>query len=270
MAREIIDGKKTTIEIPSRNPSVEFDRLQMYFAKPYVIDLDGVKGKVTIYQPTIGDIMNIGEKKFYSTLNVFVTNTTSYRVMLWDSGLDWNVVSDFELFMILIRQTDPDVIKLIFHDLDFRKFVPTLSGDNKKILYDAEDEIEITEMVYFHISQYLRAVFQIYPKEQICKNETMKQWYINSDKRVVHSIESLGKKDSSDTSMLAVISACVNHPGFKYNLKELTDVGVCQFYDSVKRLQIYESSTALMKGMYSGFMDSSKVKSEEYNFMREI
>lgn len=70
--------------------------------------------------------------------------------------------------------------------------------------------------------------------------------------------------------MKTIVSSLVNHPGFKYKLKELKEVGVAEFYDSVKRLQIYEQSTALMKGMYSGFIDGSKIKPEDYNFMREI
>jgi hypothetical protein len=69
--------------------------------------------------------------------------------------------------------------------------------------------------------------------------------------------------------MRSIISACVNHPGFKYKLDELKQVGVCEFYDSVKRLQVYEASTALLKGMYSGMIDSSKINPDEYNFMRD-
>ncbi len=70
--------------------------------------------------------------------------------------------------------------------------------------------------------------------------------------------------------MRTIISALVNHPGFKYKLSELKEVNVAEFYDSVKRLQVYEQSTALLKGMYSGMIDGSKIKSEDYNFMREI
>ena len=70
--------------------------------------------------------------------------------------------------------------------------------------------------------------------------------------------------------MKSIISSLINHPGFKYKLKELKEVGVAEFYDYVKRLQVYEQSTALMKGMYSGFVDSSKLKPDDYNFMREI
>ena len=40
--------------------------------------------------------------------------------------------------------------------------------------------------------------------------------------------------------------------------------------DSVQRLQIYESTHALMSGMYSGFCDTSKISKEQFNFMREI
>ena len=70
--------------------------------------------------------------------------------------------------------------------------------------------------------------------------------------------------------MKSIISAMVNHPGFKYKLKELKEVGVAEFYDSARRLPVYEQSTALLKGMFSGFVDGSKIKPEEYNFMRDI
>lgn len=40
--------------------------------------------------------------------------------------------------------------------------------------------------------------------------------------------------------------------------------------DSVQRLQIYESTCALMSGMYSGMCDMSKVPKEQFNFMREL
>jgi len=62
----------------------------------------------------------------------------------------------------------------------------------------------------------------------------------------------------------------VNHPGFKYKLQELREVGVCEFYDSVQRLQIYESATAVMKGMFSGMVDSSKIKPDQYNWMKQF
>ena len=41
--------------------------------------------------------------------------------------------------------------------------------------------------------------------------------------------------------------------------------------DSIRRLQVYESTTSLMKGMYSGFVDTSKLKlDKELNWARNI
>lgn len=273
-----------------RNPKVEFDMLKMYFGRPYVIDLESVYGKITVYSPTIGDIVDIGETKFYQTLSIFTGNTTQYRVMLWDIGIDWNEISDFQLFAMLYQQIDPDVSKLLFGDLDFKKFQPLLkkmpkkedsaeeqSGEDKAndeelILWNDEDQVEINAEVHNHFSQYLRAVFNSAPEEKITNNATLKQWYINKDKRALERAREEEIKNGSrkTTSIQPIISACINHPGFKYNLKELNEVGVMEFYDSVSRLQIYEQSTALMKGMYSGFISAKDIKPEDYNFMREI
>lgn len=262
----------------ARNPTIEFDRLQMYFGKPYVIDCEDAVGTVTVYEPTIGDIVNLGEKRFYQTLGIFTCYTTQYRVLLWETGIDWNTFPDFHLFVMFYKQIDPEVSKLIFGDLDFQKFEPLLKRksiedeDGELVLWDNEDEIEINQNVHNHFSQYLRAMFNVPFEEKITHSETMKQWYVNKDKRDMERRKQLEKEGKADkgVSIMPLISSCVNHPGFKYKLKELTEVGVCEFYDSVNRLQIYEQSTALLKGMYSGFIDSKQIKSEDYNFMRDI
>lgn len=244
----------------------------MYFGEPYVIE---AVTPITVYQPTIGDIVRMGEKKFYSTLNIFVTNTTAYRLLLWDAGMDWNEISDFDLFCILYPQIDADVAHLLFKDIDFSKlsiYEKTLEDKKEKILYDAESQIEINEDVYQHISQYLQEVFNTHPEEKITHDKTMKEWFINSDRREAANAEykrERGDKQES-ASMQALISACVNHPGFKHKLSELKDVGVCEFYDSVQRLQVYENTTALLKGMYSGMIDAKNINANEYNFMKEI
>lgn len=273
MATTKLNGDKTPRKQKSRNPKIEFDKLQMYFGEPYVINLENTEGIITIYQPTIGDIVKFGEKKFYSTLNIFITNTTSYRLMLWECGYDWNEISDFELFIMLYSSIDSCASKLMFGDLDWNNFKPYQKNINNKsevVLYSKVDDIEINEEVYFHISQYLRNVFNSFPEEKITTDKIMKKWFINKDKRQLENEKEKEKMkiSSNDSSMLSVISACINHPGFKYNLEQLKDIGICQFYDSVKRLQLYESTTALMKGMYSGFV--SGIKPDDCNFMKEL
>ena len=49
-------------------------------------------------------------------------SNSSYRVQLWDLGIDWNKLSDFSLFCMLAPTLSKDSTKLLFNDLDFQKF----------------------------------------------------------------------------------------------------------------------------------------------------
>lgn len=272
MSKEVIDGKQISIKRKYRYQQFEFDKLQMYFGKTYIIDLESTQGTISINIPTVGDIVELGEKKFYSTLGIFVTNTTSYRLMLDKIGLDWNTISDFQLFCMLYNQIDDDAARLMFDNLDFKKFIlykKNLDDKEEIVLWNQEDNIEINEEVYQHIAQYLRAVFNMYPDEKITDDPVLKEMYLHKDRRALEIAEKQKKKDD-DSSILPLISSCVNHPGFKYRPMELRHVNVCEFYDSIKRLQIYENTTALLKGSYSGMIDASKIDKEQFNFMRDV
>ena len=243
----------------------------MYFGDPYVIDVPSAEGSITIYQPSLDDIIKIGHKRFIDSLGILVTNTTSYRMILWDMGLDWNVISDFELFLMLYKSVDKEVSHMLFGgDVDlstFQIYKKTTESTEKVIIYNEELKVEIDEQVYFHVSQYLRKAFNMQPEEKLTNDSIMKKWFIEKDKRQLE-IDKKKKGDEKSSPILSLISSCVNHPGFKYNIQELRNITMCQFYDSVHRLQIYESSTAVLKGMYSGFVDSKKLKPEDYNFMK--
>lgn len=278
LARTIEDGKKINLKLKTRYPVITFDKLQMYFGMPYVIDLEGCAGTVTITPPTIGDIVRFGEKEFYTTLNIFITNTTAYRLLLWKSNIDWNDITDFQLFCMLYKQIDGEAAKLIFGDLDFSKFELcqkqlTPDAEPTLVLYNEEDNVEITEDVYQHIAQYLRLAFNLNIEEKMTSDPMLKEMYIKKDERALENEAKKREKnpdEESHSGLLPVISACVNHPGFKYSTKQLCDVGICEFYDSVRRLQIYENARACMTGMYSGMVDSSKIPADSYNFMKEI
>lgn len=267
------NSSKPLPKIKSRNPVISFDRLRMYFGDPYTIDFEDLRGAITIYSPTIGDIMEIGEKKFYQTLMLLITNTTANKLMLWEAGIDWNEISDFELFSMFIKTVDSDICKLLFGDLDLTKFErmgKQVDDEQVLVLYNPEADVEINELAYFHISQYLRTVFNIFPEEKLTKSGYLKEWYIRQEKMQKERDNKKDKQSDYSSVLQAQISSFICHPGTKYKLHELKEVGVCEFFDTLQRLQIYESATALMKGMYSGFVDTKHIKPEEYNFMREL
>lgn len=260
----------------------DFDELKMYFGEDY-----WVTDKICIKCPTIGDILEFGDSKFYSMLNLFCANPTSLRLQLWKMEKDWNTISDFELFaQFIVYNFTPKDTYLLFGDLNFSWF--KYVHDNKKdcdlliyipqdkngnlIQINYEEAIVIDELIYKKIIKYICVMFDLHFKVEHAKNKVTKEAMIWEDEMNLNTeLQKKNKKDYSKSFLLPLISAMVNHPGFKYKTNELKEIGIVQFMDSVKRLQTYESVTALMKGMYSGFMDTSKINmKKDLNWLKDL
>lgn len=286
------------------DPYANYNDLALYFREDFIINVAGVnKGsekEIHIKQPTIQDYINLGEDNIYSVINPFTQNTTSVRVQLWDMGKDWNKISDWELFMMLTPTLKPEYTNLFFsitpsvmiptfdengelkvdedgelileesNEINFswfeqyNKSLP--DGNAAVVLYSPIYDIEIDEQCYIKMRDYMRYMFKIFPEEEFCSGKRFKQEIIDAER-----LKQLKRKQEKKSSnLLSLISFCVNHPGFKYKTKELKEVGIIEFMDSVQRLQIYESTRALHAGSMSGFCDTSKIDKELFNFMRPI
>ena len=247
---------------------LDFNPLQVYFGDDYVVN-----EKITIHQPTIQDFIDYGEDKIYGVITPFITNTTACRVKLWEMGIDWNKISNQQLFATMIRNVDYEYSKIIFGDINFSTFIPCekkhQDGSLTQILYSPVMNLEIDEETMNKMCVYIQHVFHAFPpEEEFTSSKTLKQELINNDKQKILAQQKKAK-DEGHNSLLSMISFCLNHPGFKYKKNELREVCIAEFMDSVQRLQIYESTRALYNGMYSGFCDLSKINKNEFNFMRD-
>lgn len=264
-------------------PIYDFDELKMYLGEDY-----WVTDKICIKVPSVGDIIEFGDTKFYYMVYLFCSNPTSLRLHLWKNGIDWNKISDFELFSrFIVKNFTPKDTYLLFGDLNFSWF--EYMYDNKKdcnlLFYIPRDEngnvmdieyknaITIDELVYMKIIKYICSMFDIHMKVEHAKNKATKEAMIWEDEMNLKVEEQKKKnRDNIKSPLLPLISSMVNHPGFKYKVNELKEIGIVQFMDSVKRLQTYENATALLKGMYSGFIDISKDKNlqKQINWIKDL
>lgn len=250
---------------------IPFNYTCIYMGRPYVLDLEGAEGKITLHIPTVGEIVDLGDDDFYGSLYYIIGNTTMFRALLWDLKMDWNEISDFQMFCLLYKGIDPKVSQMLlgFDVSQFKMYEKALKGeeDSKEvILYNPDLHIEINEKVYTYIQQYYQFVFQIVPEDKFTDDKILKRWWIQKDKREAK----LNKDKNKDASLQPLISSLVNHAGFKYNLEELSNVNIAFFYDAVKRLQIFEECTALLKGEYSGFIDKSKIPTTATDWMQDF
>lgn len=238
----------------------EYDELKMYFGEPY-----HVNDKITIYMPSIEEIVSYGEKEYYGMIHTLTCIPSDMKSQLDDIGINYMEISDFELFMLLTNGMNKDRTSIILGDLDFTKFQQCLNTQNNEVvLYDEEDDIIIDRLLYAKIVGYIRKVHNIKPKVEKAMNETTRKILIKLDREKIKK----NKNEPYKSQLLPLISAMMRYPGFKYNRNELKQCNLYEFMDAVYGAQIYISSTALLQGSYSGMIDTSKIDSKNFNWMR--
>ena len=256
-------------ELVEEVEKLDFNLLQVYFGDDYIIN-----DRIIIHQPTVQNFIDYGEDNIYSVIFPFISNTTGCRVQLWDMGVDWNKISNQELFALMIKNIDYEYSKIIFGNIDFSTFnlyeKKNEEGATILTLYSPTMNLEIDEVTRNKMCKYTQYAFRAFPpEEEFTSSKTLKQELINNDKQKILK-QKKEQKDNGKQNLLSMISFCLNHPGFKYKKNELREVCIAEFMDSVQRLQIYESTRALYSGKYSGMCDLSKVNKNEFNFMRDV
>lgn len=167
-----------------------------------------------------------------------MTNPTSYRLPLWklEHRVDWCKITDFELFCNLYSAAEPEITALILPGVDLttyeKKFRVLGEEEYELVLHSEQEDRVIDNMTYLEISQYLRTLFNIFPKDEYGKGKATREAMIWEDEEKAKKEKVEGFK----SSLFPLVSACTNHPGFKYKVSELKELGIFEFMDSVQRL----------------------------------
>ena len=242
----------------------------MFFGEDYVINK-----AITIYECFVQEIVDFGEKYFFDAIAPFVGNPTTYRLQLWDLGIDWNQVEDFDLFCMLMPNVPPQITCIIFGRFDFTNLQLMMRKDTEqKVLYDPTTDTIIDKATYIAMREYIRLALNQYPKLQKARGKQTKLAIIDEDRMNIRNHERMvrmGKEKDSSSYLFSLISTMLITPGFKYKKNELRQVNIVQFMETVSKFQIWKSTQSLMQGMYSGFLDTSKMDTQkELNWFREI
>ena len=240
--------------------SLDVDELQLYFGDDYVIN-DYIK----ITQPLIGEVVDYGEAQYFSMVHTLTAIPSDMKSQLWDLGLDWTEMDDFELFMMLVQTLTPDKTSILFRDLDFSKLKPFKNNQNGDIvLADKETGIIIDKMIYLRIMSYLRKLHNITPKVEKAANKMTEKVLIEEDRQKIL----LAKDKPFKSYLLPLISAIKVKQG--YTKDYVRNMGLYEFFDDIARAQVINNADHLLSGAYSGMMDLKKVNKQEFNWMREL
>jgi hypothetical protein len=239
---------------------INVDPLKLYFGEPYEVNQ-----YITIFQPTIGEIIEYGEKEYYLMIQTLTAIPSDMKSQLWDMQLDWNKMTDFQLFTMLAQSLSQKQTRIILGDIDLQRMKPVENLQNGEIiLRDSVTGAVIDELAYRTMSAYLCKLHNITKKIEKAGNKYTKQVLIDEDRQ---------KKEYNATQpyksfLLPLVSSIKVRQG--YTRDYIRNMGLYEFFDDVNRSQIIVNTDALLSGAYSGMMDTSKIKKSEFNWLRPI
>lgn len=242
-----------------------YDELVAYADQDFVLC-----DKFHIHNPTLLEIKEYGEQKYWQEISVLTATPADEKLYLFSLGIDYNTIQDFQLFLMLCKDgAIPDTC-LILPDINFKNYI-CCPHEDSLALYDEKTDTIITENDYIELTDYIRQIHGLKKNESRDGNEHTKR------RRLEIELERLQRKINSDikdeyhSQLKTYISALTNQSGFKYNWHDVWDLPINVFIDSLFRLQIIDRSKSLNQGLYSGNIDYNKIKNkEEFNWLRPI
>ena len=259
-----------------------------------------ITDKIVVTQPTIDQIIEFGEKRYFSAVHTLTGVGADFKWQLWDYfSIDYTTIDDFDLFKKMIcgilsskkkvykalkenpkqyeehinKMTEEDWLELLFNplslvlkDIDFADFEEYESDKSPEtILYDKEHDITIDRFVYTRIVDAVRKIHGFKRNNEIPANEITKMDLID---------------DARDDAMMAaqkeyksvlkpLISALAVKTG-QLGSDSIWNTKINMFFDAIKRINKIQDATLLLQGAYSGFASLKGVDKTRLDWAGEI
>ena len=273
----------------------EMDELKIYRGSDIRIN-----DKIIVTQPTIDQIIDFGEKKYFQTVYTLTGVGADFKWQLLDYfNVDYTTVDDFELFKMMIfrslssrkhiynelmnnkdkyeeelkKISEEDLsemlvnpLSLILKDIDFADFEEYESDkNNETILYDKEHDITIDRFVYRQIVDAVRKIHGLKRNNQIPANERTKMDLIEDARD-----EAMMSAQKEYKSVLRpLISALAVKTG-QFGNESLWNTKIYMFFDAIKRINKIQDAELLLQGAYSGFASLRGIDRTRLDWAGEI
>ena len=253
----------------------EVDKLKILRGKPIRIS-----DSLTIYQPTLGEIEEVGEQKVLNVIWMMCSCAWDMPSAFDDMGIDFMSVSDWQFFIQTVQSFSIDSTRLVFGDVDFQKLKPMTfqksqdDTETQLVLANIEPMIVngkeyapaqyvFTERMYQEMIPYVREMIGFQHKGRKAANRATAKILIMDDRRQRNR-----NKDKPYESMFhnGIISL-VNTEEFPYTYETVFDLTMYQFTKSLMQIQGKKQACAMLQGSMSGFVDTSKIPSSSFQWM---
>ena len=220
-----------------------------------------INDQITLNIPTIGEILD-NEAMYFSIVSVMTATPYQYMVQLDDIGIDYTKITDYQLFQIFFPIYAQNDVSIIFGDLNLKDIA--LYHDQKTnldVLYSPLSDTTIDEFVYYQMARTMRQVNCIKYERKRPKGEHTKKYLLEKERRHLKNLERKRKnKEYEQSELEKLIVALVNNNHFKYDYESVKNLSIYNFYQSYKQIQHEINFNNVMRGVYAGTIDTTKLQ----------
>lgn len=242
----------------------QIDELQAFVGEPFKVN-----DYLTIYQPTVEQIIQYGEHKYNALLGVFTSTPSDKMSELDDQGINFMEITDYELFIMslksVISQYTLEETSILFGNFDFSQLELCLNPQNDSWVFSNDQEtIVIDELAYLKIASYLRTIHHIRENHDTALNEGTRKIMIMLDRD-----EKAKFARSGQSNIKQKIKMILRFSRYSCPLETIKQMPIGMFNESAIGSQIAISSFALIQGQYSGFCDVKKINKKLFDWTRD-
>lgn len=238
------------------------DQLKVFSGGPYEIN-----SKITMRHPTLADIREYGEQKYFSLVKLICSTPADRKVEIWDSlHIFWEQMDEFDLFVSLFGAVQKEDVSILFDGMDLSTFSARLNPVTREVVLQNKSGVVIDRAIHKILTDYLRMIHGMQKNVDVGYDDYTREIMIDDDR----DEQMRWAKKPFESILLPIISSMTNCPEFKYRFDDVWSLPIWVFMDAVKRVQKHKGYSFTMHGVYSGCVDIKKISKKELNWMGEL
>jgi hypothetical protein len=214
---------------------------------------------IIINHPKIGDIDKFGEYDYSNFVQLFCASPRDMMVVLFDSGIKFNDISQFQLFRILFNSYYESISKIFEY---FTGLKNPIQSEESIMFSDGEQMVIIDEKIYDEISNYLKLVTGFENKKNVTFiDDYAMEMFVEAEKEDIEFASQNEKSASMDDLIAALVLET------SYTFETIFGLYMYQFNKLIRKMIKKTDYNNLMIGVYTGNIDMKKISKDKLNWL---
>lgn len=225
-----------------------------------------VNDKISVHVPTVDEIFDFGDQKYYSMVQSLVATPFDLMVELDDIGVDYESITDYQLFLLMLESISAteDDTSILFGELQLKDFQEAINPKNKeRILWNKEQDIVIDQMIAFEICTAIRKIHFWKLPEGRAGNAAAKEYLIERNRKKKMRLAKKPYKSFLENMIISL----VNTEEFPYNYETVMGLSIYKLNASWRQIQKKKHWEQTMNGVFFGTVDTTKINLEKINWL---